>query len=95
MYQKLDSTQIDPANLTVEDISMMLVPQYKAWRGMGNSQKALVMSDSIASVIDSALVRLRNSDAMELATIYDTSSPSSSIPSTAAVSRGCRPSRSV
>ena len=72
MYQKLDSTQIDPANLTVEDISMMLVPQYKAWRGMGNSQKALAMSDSIASVIDSALVRLRNSDAMELATIYDT-----------------------
>jgi serine phosphatase RsbU (regulator of sigma subunit) len=39
---------------------------------MGNNQKAIVMADSITNILDSAIVRWRNSDAMELATIYDT-----------------------
>ena len=69
-YQKPDS--INATQPTLDNITKMLVPQYKAWRHMGNNQKALVMADSITSVLDSAVVRWRNSDAMELATIYDT-----------------------
>ena len=69
-YQKSDS--IYATQPTLDDITQMLVPQYNAWRHMGNNQKAMVMADSITSVIDSAVVRWRNSDAMELATIYDT-----------------------
>ena len=72
MLQKLDSTTYDPASLSLEDVNQILVPQYKAWRGLGNSPKALSMADSISGVLDSAIVRWRNDDAMELATIYDT-----------------------
>jgi len=72
MIQENDSTDISSTQTTLDEITQKLVPQYKAWRGMKNNQEAIVMADSIASVIDSAIVRWRNSDAMELATIYDT-----------------------
>ena len=72
MYQRVDSTGIDLTRLTIDDINTMLVPQYKALRGLGSNQKALAMSDSICGALDSALVRWRNSDALELAIIYDT-----------------------
>ena len=72
MFHSRDSSDIVSTQITLDDITQMLVPQYNAWRGMGNNQKAIVMADSIASVIDSAVVHWRNSDAMELATIYDT-----------------------
>ena len=72
LYHRRDSSDIDFTQMTLDGITQMLVPQYKAWRSMGNNQKAIMMADSIASVIDSAVVRWRNSDAMELATIYDT-----------------------
>jgi len=72
LYQQLDTNAVDAHKTTLDDITQRLVPQYQAWRGMGNNQKAIVMADSIAGVIDSAIVRWRNSDAMELATIYDT-----------------------
>jgi len=72
MFQRLDSTAFDSSQLTLEDINQILVPQYKAWRGLGNSPKALLMADSISGLLDSAIVRWRNSDASELATIYDT-----------------------
>ena len=72
MYQKKDSTDFSSTQTSLDDITQELVPQYKAWRGMKNNQEAIVMADSIVSVIDSAIVRWRNSDAMELATIYDT-----------------------
>ena len=72
MYQKKDSSDTDSTQMTLDGITQTLVPQYQAWRNMGNNQKAIAMADSIASVLDSAIVRWRNSDAMELATIYDT-----------------------
>ena len=72
MYQGLDSVAYDHSHLTLDDINQILVPQYNAWRSLGNSPKALMMADSISGAIDSAIVRWRNNDAMELATIYDT-----------------------
>ena len=72
MYQKRDSNDITSTQTTLDDITQALVPQYSAWRSMGNTPKAIAMADSITSVLDSAVVRWRNSDAMELATIYDT-----------------------
>ena len=69
MFHKLDSTAFDPSQLSLEDINQILVPQYRAWRGLANSPKALLMADSISGVLDSAIVRWRNSDALELATI--------------------------
>jgi serine phosphatase RsbU (regulator of sigma subunit) len=72
LYHRRDSSDIGSTQMTLDGITQTLVPQYNAWRGMGNNQKAIVMADSITSVLDSAIVRWRNSDAMELATIYDT-----------------------
>ena len=72
LYHRSDSSDTDSTQMTLDGITQTLVPQYQAWRNMGNNQKAMVMADSITSVLDSAIVRWRNSDAMELATIYDT-----------------------
>ena len=72
LYHRSDTSDTGSTQMTLDGITQTLVPQYQAWRNMGNNQKAIVMADSITSVIDSALVRWRNSDAMELATIYDT-----------------------
>ena len=72
LYHRSDSSDTDSTQMTLDGITQTLVPQYQAWRSMGNNQKAMVMADSITSVLDSAIVRWRNSDAMELATIYDT-----------------------
>jgi serine phosphatase RsbU (regulator of sigma subunit) len=72
LYHRRDSSDIGSTQTTLDGITQTLVPQYNAWRGMGNNQKAIVMADSITNVLDSAIVRWRNSDAMELATIYDT-----------------------
>ena len=72
LYNRRDSSDIGSTQTTLDGITQTLVPQYNAWRGMGNNQKAIVMADSITNVLDSAIVRWRNSDAMELATIYDT-----------------------
>ena len=72
MFQRLDSVAYDLSQLSLDDVNQILVPQYKAWRGLGDSPKALAMADSICGTLDSAIVRWRNSDAMELATIYDT-----------------------
>ncbi len=72
LYHRSDSSDTDSTQMTLDGIIQTLVPQYNAWRSMGNNQKAMVMADSITSVLDSAIVRWRNSDAMELATIYDT-----------------------
>ncbi len=71
-YHRSDSSDTDSTQITLDGIIQTLVPQYNAWRNMGNNQKAIAMADSITSVLDSAIVRWRNSDAMELATIYDT-----------------------
>jgi serine phosphatase RsbU (regulator of sigma subunit) len=72
LYHRSDSSDTDSTQMTLDGITQTLVPQYNAWRSMGNNQKAMAMADSITSVLDSAIVRWRNSDAMELATIYDT-----------------------
>ena len=71
-YHRRDSSNTDSTQMALDGITQKLVPQYQAWRGMGNNQKAMTMADSITSILDSAIVRWRNSDAMELATIYDT-----------------------
>ena len=72
LYHRRDSSDTDSTQMTLDGIIQTLVPQYNAWRNMGNNQKAIAMADSITSILDSAIVRWRNSDAMELATIYDT-----------------------
>ena len=72
LYHRRDSSDTDSTQMTLDGITQTLVPQYQAWRNMGNNQKAIAMADSITSILDSAVVRWRNSDAMELATIYDT-----------------------
>lgn len=47
MFLRLDSTAYDLSQLTLDDVTQILVPQYKAWRGLGDSPKALAMDDSI------------------------------------------------
>ena len=64
LYHRSDSSDTDSTQMTLDGITQTLVPQYQAWRNMGNNQKAIAMADSITSVLDSAIVRWRNSDAM-------------------------------
>ena len=58
--------------MNIDNISQILAPQYAAYRGMGQTAQALMMADSITQVLDSAIIALRNDNAAELATIYET-----------------------
>ena len=72
LFQKLDSLYNGETTMNIDVISQMLVPQYVAYRGMGQMPQALMIADSITQVLDNAITNARNDNAAELATIYET-----------------------
>lgn len=58
--------------LTLDNIQSYLLPKYRANAGAGRRDSAMVMATRICEALDSALAWQKNSDAAELATIYDT-----------------------
>jgi len=58
--------------LTLDNIHGYLLPKYRANMGAGQRDTAMVMASRICDALDSAIVWQKNSDAAELATIYDT-----------------------
>ena len=73
-YEQLDSTYLatDGAKMTFDNIATRLSPRYTAYRKAGRDADALVLADSVSAAIDSALVWQKQSDAAELAVIYQT-----------------------
>lgn len=73
-YERIDSTYLatDDARMTFDIIATRLSPRYVAYRKAGRNADALVFADSICAAIDSALVWQKQSDATELAVIYQT-----------------------
>ena len=58
--------------LTLDNISVYLLPKFKANVEAGRRDSALAVGLRLCDVLDSALVLAKRSDAAELATIYDT-----------------------
>ena len=74
MYARLDMTfaAVDSARTTFDVISHGLAPRYIANRRAGRIAEALEVADKTYAAIDSALVWEKQSDAAELAVIYQT-----------------------
>ena len=58
--------------LTLDNISVYLLPKFKANVEAGRRDSALAVGLRLCDVLDSALIWAKRSDAAELATIYDT-----------------------
>lgn len=73
-YERIDSTYLatDGAKMTFDNIVTRLSPRYTAYRKAGRNADALLLADSVSVAIDSALVWQKQSDAAELAVIYQT-----------------------
>lgn len=74
IYTRLDSTYAaaDSGRMDFDRISQCLQPRYIASRKAGATDEALRMADHICEAIDSALIWQKQSDAAELAIIYQT-----------------------
>ena len=73
LFHQFDSVLVKrDVAMNVDNISQILTPQYAAYRGMGQTAQALLMADSITQVLDRAIIAMRNDNAAELATIYET-----------------------
>ena len=83
MYTYYDTafSSLKPSHITFDIISQHLKPRYTALRraaagrragNAGGSEQALAVADTIAAAIDSALLWQKQSDAAELAVIYQT-----------------------
>ena len=74
VYAQIDSDfgTTEGTRMTFDNISERLVPRYYANRKAGRTAEALRLADKICDNIDSALVWNKNSDAAELAIIYQT-----------------------
>ena len=73
LFHQFDSLLVKrDVAMNIDNISQILSPQYAAYRGMGQTAQALIMADSITQVLDSAIIAMRNDNAAELATIYET-----------------------
>jgi len=73
LFHQFDSLLVKrDVSMNIDNISQILMPQYAAYRGMGQTAQALMMADSITQVLDSAIIAMRNDNAAELATIYET-----------------------
>ena len=73
LFHQFDSVLVKrDVSMNIDNISQILTPQYAAYRGMGQTAQALMMADSITQVLDSAIIAMRNDNAAELATIYET-----------------------
>ena len=58
--------------LTLDNISLYLVPKFKANYGAGRKDSALYVANQICNAYDSALVWSKRDDTAEMATIYET-----------------------
>lgn len=74
MYARLDTTYaaIDSTRITFDKINSCIAPRYDALRRAGRTADALAMADIMSAGIDSALIWQKQSDAAELAVIYQT-----------------------
>ena len=57
---------------TLDNINSLLMPEYRALRGTGQTAKAIALADSISLRLGDAIQKTKNDDAAELAAIYDT-----------------------
>lgn len=58
--------------MTLDNISMYLIPKYRANIGAGHRDSALYVATQICNAYDSALVWSKRDDTAEMATIYET-----------------------
>ena len=73
IYARLDRfMQVQGMGFGLEEISGYLLPKLRANYYAGRKDSALRTAMRLAEIYDSALVRQKNSDAAELATVYDT-----------------------
>ena len=74
VYAQIDNDfkPTEGTRMTFDNINERIIPRYKANRLAGRTAEALALSDQICNEIDSALVWQKNSDAAELAIIYQT-----------------------
>ena len=72
MYNRLDTAfaAVDSSHTTVDKITLGLVPRYVAYRRAGRIAEALQVADKTNAAIDSAITRLKQKNAAELAVIY-------------------------
>lgn len=59
-------------HLTLDNIRVYLLPKYRANMAAGRRDSAVYIGTLLCNALDSAIVSAKNSDAAELATIYDT-----------------------
>ncbi len=59
-------------DLTLDNIRIYLLPKYRANIAAGRRDSAVYIGTMLCNALDSAIVSAKNSDAAELATIYDT-----------------------
>ena len=59
-------------DLTLDNIRVYLLPKYRANIAAGRRDSAVYIGTLLCNALDSAIVSAKNSDAAELATIYDT-----------------------
>ena len=59
-------------DLTLDNIRVYLLPKYRANVEAGKLDSVLVIGRQLCNALDSAIIDAKNSDAAELATIYDT-----------------------
>jgi tetratricopeptide (TPR) repeat protein len=71
MYTKLD-TAIFGNIYSLDNISLFLMPHYRALRGTGQTAKAQQLADTLSLRLGEAIQANKNDDAAELATIYET-----------------------
>lgn len=63
---------VEGNDLTFETFQTRFAPRYTANRRAGNTERALLLADSIYNNIDSAMVKLYRDNAAELAFVYQT-----------------------
>ena len=59
--------------LTLDNIQLYLLPKVRANIGAGRSDSVMVTAQQLCNALDSAIVKNKNDDTAELATIYNTS----------------------
>ena len=59
-------------DMTLDNIRQYMLPKYRAYAEANYHDSASIVGKKILSLLDSAIIRQKNSDMAELATIYDT-----------------------
>ena len=73
LFEQVDTFVNELGNkYTLDNINSLLIPEYRALRGTGQTAKAIALADSISLKLGDAIQKTKNDDAAELAAIYDT-----------------------